>query len=83
MRKARISLVIWHRVFGKKVLITESKWLREGFSSTVLDDYTGSGSMHSSCFNSSFWMFMAGLTCCFISLTSSIISLAITEGAYA
>jgi len=29
MRKARISLVIWQRVLGKKVLITEARRLRE------------------------------------------------------
>ena len=29
MRTARISLVIWQRVFGKKVLITEARRLRE------------------------------------------------------
>ena len=35
MRKARISLVIWHRVLGKKVLITEARRLREGDTSEV------------------------------------------------
>jgi len=29
MRKARISLVIWQRVLGKKVLITEARRSRE------------------------------------------------------
>ena len=29
MRKARISLVIWQRVLGKKVLITEARRLRD------------------------------------------------------